>query len=337
MTTMLQRSAPERERPPLMSCGRFSTSDPEIAVLEVTKLLAPHHLVIDDVARFHVLARRAELRGASLDYMSLRSSMTIHRPPQRGYVAVIVPVAGSMAVRFNGTGPQQVPNGSLAVLPTDCPVELQYRDDACLLIVSAETDSLSAGLRKIAPQVDAECLRFDGVVADENGPAHAFYGLSAFVAGVVDRYESPSVIPLNVVDALKDQIISTFLLALSHSRSEMMLRAGSPVASRVVRQALEIITADENSEHSVSDIAAKLGVSMRSLELGFRKELDRTPQQYLQAFRLQRAHDQLCVARPGDGTTVTEVAIRCGFNHIGRFAKLYKQVYGLPPSVKLRG
>jgi len=32
----------------------FSTSDPEIAVLEVTKLLAPHHLVIDDVARFHV-------------------------------------------------------------------------------------------------------------------------------------------------------------------------------------------------------------------------------------------------------------------------------------------
>ncbi|MDT5352393.1 MAG: Helix-turn-helix domain, partial [Mycobacterium sp.] len=40
---------------------------------------------------------------------------------------------------------------------------------------------------------------------------------------------------------------------------------------------------------------------------------------------------------PGDGTTVTEVAIRCGFNHIGRFAKLYKQVYGLPPSVKLRG
>src|SRR6202795_4163 len=70
MTTMLQRSAPEREHPPLMSCGRFSTSDPEIAVLEVTKLLAPHHLIIDDAAQFHVLARRAELRGASLDYIS---------------------------------------------------------------------------------------------------------------------------------------------------------------------------------------------------------------------------------------------------------------------------
>src|ERR1700676_3416194 len=337
MTTMLQPSPPERERPPLMSCGRFSTSDPEIAVLEVSKLLAPHHLIIDDAAQLHVLARRAELRGASLYYMSYRSSMTIHRPPQRGYVAVIVPVAGTMAVRFNGSGPQQVPNGSLAVLPTDCPVELQYRDDACLLIVSAETDALRTGLRKVAPQVDAEGLRFDGVVADENGPAHAFYGLSAFVAGVVDRYASPAGIPLSVVDALKDQIISTFLLALSHSRSEMMLRAGSPVASRVVRQALEIIVADENAEHSVSDIAGKLGGSMRRLGLGFRKELDRTPQQYLQAFRLQRANDQLCLARRGDGTTVTDVAIRCGFNHIGRFAKLYKQVYGLPPSVKLRG
>src|SRR6202051_700464 len=121
MTTMLQPSAPEREHPPLMSCGRFSTSDPEIAVLEVTKLLAPHHLIIDDVAQFHVLARRAELRGASLDYMSYRSSMTIHRPPQRGYVAVIVPVAGTMTVRFNGSGPQQVPHRPPSLLPPGRP------------------------------------------------------------------------------------------------------------------------------------------------------------------------------------------------------------------------
>src|SRR5258708_38378741 len=99
-----------------MSCGRFSTSDPEIAVLEVTKLLAPHHLVIDDVARFHVLARRAELRGASLDYMSYRSSMTIHRPPQRGYVAEIVPVAGTMAGPFNSTSPPPRPHGPPARL-----------------------------------------------------------------------------------------------------------------------------------------------------------------------------------------------------------------------------
>src|SRR3984893_1076288 len=118
MTTMLQHRAPEREHPPLMSCGRFSTSDPEIAVLEVTKLLAPHHLIIDDVAQFHVLARRAELRGASLDYMSYRSSMTIHRPPQRGYVAVIVPVAGTMAVRFHGSGAPRGPHRSPPLGPT---------------------------------------------------------------------------------------------------------------------------------------------------------------------------------------------------------------------------
>src|SRR5258707_12678592 len=139
MTTMLQRSAPERERPPLMSCGRFSTSDPEIAVLEVTKLLAPHHLVIDDVARFHVLARRAELRGASLDYMSYRSSMTIHRPPQRGYVAVIVPGAATMGGRLNGTGALQGTNGVPAGLPTACPVGCGYRDDAGLIVVSGAT------------------------------------------------------------------------------------------------------------------------------------------------------------------------------------------------------
>jgi AraC-like DNA-binding protein len=336
MTTMLPQPPSGPANPPLMSCSRLSTSDPDFAVQEVTKLLAPHHLVLDDAAQFHVVANRAELKGASLDYMSYRGSITIHRPAQRGYVAVMVPVAGAAAIRFSGSEPHEVRPGSVAVLPTDCPIELQYRDDARLLIVTAETEVLVSGLRRIAPQVDAEGLGFDGVVVDGERSARTFYYLSEFVADVIDRYKSPAIIPSKVVDTLKDQIVSTFLLALSHSMSEMMLRADSPVASRIVRRALNIIAEDDNAENSISDIAAKLGVSMRSLELGFRKELDRTPQQYIRAHRLQKAHDQLCRARPGDGTTVTEVAIRCGFNHTGRFAKLYKRVYGLAPSVNLR-
>jgi AraC-like DNA-binding protein len=335
--TMLSRDDHRAAKPPLTSCGRFSTSDPEIAVHEVTKLLAPHHLVLgDNVEQFHARASRAELRGASLDFMKYRSSMTIHCPPQTRYVAAIVPIAGSMAIAYDDSPLREAPCGSLAIVPTDCPVELRFRDNVSILIVSAETDSLIAGLRRIAPQVDADDLWFDGAVASGDGPATTFYGLSEFVAGVVDRYESPAVMPSSVIETLKDQIVSTFLLALSHNRSEMMLRASSPVANRVVRQALDIITNDDNAETSISDIAARLGVSVRSLELGFRKELDRTPRQYLQAFRLQRAHEQLSRARPGDGTTVTDVAIRCGFNHTGRFAKLYKGVYGQPPSVKLR-
>jgi AraC-like DNA-binding protein len=41
-------------------------------------------------------------------------------------------------------------------------------------------------------------------------------------------------------------------------------------------------------------------------------------------------------ADPGDGTTVTEVALRFGFAHTGRFAAAYRRRYGQAPSATLR-
>jgi transcriptional regulator GlxA family with amidase domain len=156
------------------------------------------------------------------------------------------------------------------------------------------------------------------------------------LVGVVDQFSSPSQIPLNVVDTMSDQVITTFLLGLPHSRTEQMLRNTNPISRRVIKLAVDMVVADVHARQSVSDIAASLGISLRSLELGFRKELACTPHEYIRKFRLQRAYDQLCHAHPGDGTTVTDVAIRWGFNHTGRFAALFRRVYGVAPSAMLR-
>ncbi|MGR7000479.1 helix-turn-helix domain-containing protein [Yinghuangia aomiensis] len=51
---------------------------------------------------------------------------------------------------------------------------------------------------------------------------------------------------------------------------------------------------------------------------------------------LARAHDDLRGADPA-ATTVTEVSLRWGFAHQGRFAAAYRRRYGVPPSTTLRG
>ena len=58
----------------------------------------------------------------------------------------------------------------------------------------------------------------------------------------------------------------------------------------------------------------------------------------LRAARAPRpaAHAALRDADPGDGTTVTEVALRFGFAHTGRFAAAYRRRYGQTPSATLR-
>jgi transcriptional regulator GlxA family with amidase domain len=60
-----------------------------------------------------------------------------------------------------------------------------------------------------------------------------------------------------------------------------------------------------------------------------------TPMTYLKAARLKLAYDELSSADPS-ATTVTKIALGCGFPHMGKFAKDFKDHYGISPFQLLR-
>jgi transcriptional regulator GlxA family with amidase domain len=84
----------------------------------------------------------------------------------------------------------------------------------------------------------------------------------------------------------------------------------------------------------VPDVAAALGLSVRSLQQGFRQWRNTTPLQFLRQTRLRRVRDELC--RSGGETEVTTVALRDGFMHSGRFSAYYQSAFGELPSTTLR-
>nr|WP_281365590.1 helix-turn-helix transcriptional regulator [Nocardioides panzhihuensis] len=86
----------------------------------------------------------------------------------------------------------------------------------------------------------------------------------------------------------------------------------------------------------LSDVARHCGVTLRSLQLGFRREVGMSPGEWLRNQRLERAHAQLSLASEAE-TTVTAVAVACGFLHLGDFAARFKQRFGESPSAVLRG
>jgi len=323
---------------PLDGCRRFSTNSPREAVREATKLLSPHQLTLEgDLEDFSARASRADLGGASLYHLDYRTGVTFHCSSQSTYVAVLLPMSGEMSVRYDHGATVDVPAGSLAVVPAECPVDIAFRRPFSLLSASVNTDTLLSGLRAFAPDLATEPLPFRPICGTIGGSSEMFYGLVKFAAALVDTYRSPASMPYRLIDNLRDQIVSTFLLGLPHAQSGPLLgQSEPPIASRVVRQSLELMSSEDGLHRSITEIANRLSISVRALELAFRKELDCTPRTYLQRLRLQRAHDELGRARPGDGTTVTAVATRCGFGHTGRFAALYRQTYGVHPSDMLR-
>lgn len=112
---------------------------------------------------------------------------------------------------------------------------------------------------------------------------------------------------------------------------------GRDASSATLRRAVSFIEANPDTELSARDIAHAAHVTVRALQLAFRRHLDTTPMAYLRRVRLERAHDELAAASPEDGKTVTDIAYKWGFSSPSRFAERHRGAYGITPSEALRG
>lgn len=132
-----------------------------------------------------------------------------------------------------------------------------------------------------------------------------------------------------VIDPLCEAMMSSLLLSVDHQYRDALARPVLPAPSRSVRQAIDAIHDHPEQPYTVGSLALLAGVSVRSLQQGFRTHLGTTPMAYLRHVRLARAHDDLL---SNDTLTIAEVAHRWGFAHLGRFAAGYAERYGHPPS-----
>jgi AraC-like DNA-binding protein len=101
-----------------------------------------------------------------------------------------------------------------------------------------------------------------------------------------------------------------------------------------VKRALDYLRAHLAEKVTLADLAATCGISQRALLIQFKHFLDVSPIAHLLRMRLTAARTQL---QESDGTaSISEIASRCGFTHLGRFATEYRKAFGELPSATLR-
>lgn len=136
------------------------------------------------------------------------------------------------------------------------------------------------------------------------------------------------------VREMEQAVIVQMLFASRHNYSALLSGQPKDSAAWQVRQVEAYIEANWNQPILVEDLAAVAGVSARSLYKSFEKNRGCSPMIYVKHVRLRRAHDLL--TKPGDKTTVTGVALACGFLNLGHFARDYRSLFGELPSETLR-
>lgn len=84
---------------------------------------------------------------------------------------------------------------------------------------------------------------------------------------------------------------------------------------------------------SIDDLCAAMNTSRRYLEYAFADAFGTSPSRYLRLMRLHQVRSRLKVS--GGQTTVTNEALRLGFNHLSLFTTQYKNAFGECPSLTL--
>lgn len=101
-----------------------------------------------------------------------------------------------------------------------------------------------------------------------------------------------------------------------------------------LRRAIAFMEDNADLDITPAQIAGWAHVSLRSLQLAFRRHLDTTPMAYLRDVRMARVRRELV---EGDGSVgVAEIATRWGFLHQGHFGQAYRRAYGETPGTTLR-
>ena len=191
-------------------------------------------------------------------------------------------------------------------------------------------DALSDALgRQVTSQID-----FQPTMSTTTGATHSWINMLLMLTEQVFRPDSVLTRPL-VGLPFVDSLVRGLLLAADHGHRDAVAAEPKPVAPRTIRAALDIIEAEPHLPLTVSALAARSHVSVRSLQEGFRRHLGMSPMAYVREVRLRRAHQTLHQSDPSIATVAT-IAYQWGFTNLGRFATAHTARYGETPAVTLR-
>lgn len=137
------------------------------------------------------------------------------------------------------------------------------------------------------------------------------------------------------LSALEDDVLTAMCRVLEQRDRPIRIGAGRRIDSRKVVHACVDYADALDRIPSNAELCAVAHVSERRLREAFTEEFDLPPTRFFRLWALQRAHDRLASGSAVEAS-VTEIAVRLGFLHLGRFAGHYKRVFGQSPSITLK-
>lgn len=253
-----------------------------------------------------------------------------------GAYHVNLPLSGRLELR-QGRAPAVVatPGRGNVLDPSGAVVVDRWAGDCRVVAVKIAKAALREHLEELLGRGPRRGFALAPVLDLTGGPGREWAALLRRVAADMGEPEGLAGHPL-MARPLQDALLTGLLLAAGHSHRDELDRPAGPLRPAPVKRVIDAVRERPEHPFTTTELAALARVSARRLQESFRAHVGTTPMGYVRDVRLERVRDELRAAEPGGGLTVSEVAWRWGFTHLGRFAACYRERFGEPPSRTLQ-
>lgn len=317
-----------RQPPPLARHVLFQTRDLDCARERVAEKFCRHRLDIAGEATAFAAAHHHLPGGMiSLNYITYGADVLIDPGELGDFYLVQVPIAGTAAIR-NGRHAFETDRAAASVLNPHWATRMTWRRGCEQILVQIRKQPFL----EFAEQLIGR--RLTGPLAFDPRIDFALPDLARWRAGVIALFHAAGadsqVLSGRLSSALvEQQLVAALLQAQPHDMSGFLTAEPAAAAPAHVRRAERYIRDHADEPLTLADIAGAAGTGIRTLQMAYRAARGISPMRALADERLRRVRRDLVHGDPAH--SVTDIALRWGFSHLGRFAAAYREAFGELP------
>jgi AraC-like DNA-binding protein len=313
----------------------FCTDDTDEASELVGQFLGANQLEVNTAeGPFQATMNGIRLRDVTLAYLDFHTATKLTFARTGDHYSVHMPMSARARCVYDGKPLESLSYLALVVNPgTDLVMDMEF--DSPQLIVRIEIQALERQLSRMLGRTVTRPVVFEPSMDMTSDPAVRWHGALQLLSSEV---MTPHSLVHQGIGAgpIEELVISSLLWVQPSNFHDDLMAGNSQRRGTTVRRAIAYMEENLSWPIGLPDIAKALDVSVRSVQKAFHDDLGTTPMNYLRDRRLERVRAELADALPSEGVTVTEVAERWGFGHLGNFSAIYRKRFGESPSETLR-
>ncbi|HEY0316103.1 MAG TPA: AraC family transcriptional regulator, partial [Sphingomonas sp.] len=303
----------------------FASRTPHEVRHHVATALCPHEM--DVGARVMDAAlHRAEIGGVQLMRLRYGAETAVRPNPLRDFVLLQFVLSGEVEIAEEGRR-LQCGAGEAVIIETLEDRRLAWTADCEQLIVPVSRTALARAWEAMTGDIAPRAFGLQPSFRFEADDGYALVTLVRFL--LIAATTPPGWTGQGpVADILAHHLLN------SHACGTVGRRPAprSGAIPYYVKRAERIMHDRPEDDITLTMLAEAARVSVRTLTGGFRDHRATSPLARLREIRLDRARRELL---DNEAASVTDVALKLGFNHLGRFANVYRERFGEGPAATL--